>query len=168
MRVCRCIAGAAWLLVSAFMACSTPGADGRVVEKAPSRDDFAPVSAVLTTQCGSLDCHGQTGRSLRLYGKNGLRLSVEDVPGVADTSVDEIDQNYLSLIALEPEAMAAVLDGASPSKLTLVQKARGAQAHKGNAPLRAGTPGDLCITSWLTGAVDTAACDAGKVLERPK
>jgi hypothetical protein len=82
--------------------------------------------------------------------------------------VDETDQNYLSVIALEPEAMVAVLGGASPSELTLVQKARGAQAHKGNAPLRSGTPGDRCITSWLEGALDGAACDAGKVLERPK
>jgi hypothetical protein len=64
------------------------------------------VTTPLVYFCGSLDCHGQIGRNLRLYGMQGLRLDPKDVPCGAHTSQAEIDADYQTVIGLEPEVMA--------------------------------------------------------------
>src|SRR5580700_7417910 len=44
------------------------------------------VQGMLATKCGSLDCHGAIGESLRIFSQYGLRLTDDagdDVPGGA-------------------------------------------------------------------------------------
>jgi hypothetical protein len=89
-----------------------------------------------------------------------LRLAPTDVPGGRATTTDEIDADYQSVIGLEPEILAAVVQdgGARPERLTLVRKARGTEHHKGGALITPGDAQDRCLTSWLAGAVDESAC----------
>ncbi len=144
------------------VACSAPSAGHYVPQALPDPGTFAPVAGLLDVRCGSLDCHGMVGRNLRLYGSAGLRWSPADRPFVplCDTT-DEVSQDYESLIGLEPEIMSAVVAGADPSELTLVRKARGAEAHKGGTVWAPGDDSDMCLTSWLTGKSDPAACKRG-------
>lgn len=147
-------------LVLAF-ACSTP-ADSRFVATPPDATSFALVAPVLVHHCGSLDCHGTPQRNLRLYGKEGLRFEPGDRPLHPDFTKDsEIAEDYASVVGLEPELISAVVaeGGARPERLTLVRKARGQEAHKaGAAVIRQGDDADTCITSWLAGKTDDAAC----------
>lgn len=156
-------------LVLVLSGCEGPDAERRELE-APSRLGFEPVSEMLHRRCGSLDCHGQPGRNLRLYGQYGLRASEADVPGGNPTSVGEHDLNYDSVVALEPELLALVTrdGGAQPERLTLVRKARGSEEHKGGSALSTGSDADRCLVSWLSSSVDAAACVAGSLLERPE
>ena len=140
-------------------ACSTPDTGARVDPIGPDKTTFGPVAQMLEHRCGSLDCHGETHRNLRLYGYGGLRLD----PGVLpeqDMTADETDADYDALIALEPEKMADVVreKGASPDRLTLVRKARGTENHKGGSRIAIGDDADICLTTWLASATDTAAC----------
>lgn len=134
---------------------------------APSPQEFARVSNMLHARCGTLDCHGHPARNLRIYGENGLRLSSDDVSGARQTTPAEHSANYASLLALEPEAMQAVFRdaGRDPERLTLVRKARNAEAHKGGRALD--DSGDRCLLSWLEGSVDAQACFDGSVLPKP-
>ncbi len=155
-------------------ACSTP-TNARYVARPPPNDaSFRGVAQVLVHHCGSLDCHGTPQRNLRIYGNEGLRLKTGDVPyfrqdagsdeaGVQGTSDAEINEDYQSVIALEPELISAVFaeGGARPERLTLVRKARGQESHKGDAPIIPGDDSDTCMTSWLAGKTDTAACTRG-------
>ena len=53
---------------------STADAPGQL--SVPSRDDFPAVADAMQLHCGTLDCHGQVGRNMRLYGLYGLRLEI--------------------------------------------------------------------------------------------
>lgn len=142
-----------------LVACSPQ--TSQTVEAVPDRASFPPVAELLVKRCGTLDCHGQTGRNLRLYGSLGLRLSATDRPvSKGQTSKDEYDQDFDSVVGLEPEILSAVVSsgGANPERLTLVRKARGAEAHKGGTLWHAGDSQDLCVTSWLSGHTDVADC----------
>jgi len=136
---------------------------------APLRATYEPVHDVLQTSCGTLDCHGQAGRSLRLYGGRGLRLRSTDNPADNPTTHEEYDQSYWSVIALEPEVLSDVVEdhGQMPERLTLVRKARNLEHHKGGQLFVAGDDRDRCLTSWLAGQVDLDACKNGKELVRP-
>jgi hypothetical protein len=145
----------------ALSACTLPAPDGRVVPELPDRAAFPELAQVLVRHCGTLDCHGMVGRNLRLYGSEGLRWAASDQPlSPPCTTVDEVDQDYAAVVGLEPEVLSAVVadGGAHPERLTLVRKARGAEAHKGGAPLIEGDDGDLCLTSWLASQIQTDAC----------
>lgn len=140
-------------------ACSTPDTDARVSPIGPDRASFGPVAQMLGRRCGSLDCHGETHRNLRLYGYGGLRLDPATLPE-ADITDAEIDADYDAVIALEPEKMADLVreKGNAPERLTLVRKARGAEDHKGGNPIIAGDDADKCLETWLASATDVAAC----------
>jgi hypothetical protein len=158
----RAIAGG-WVvgLTALVAACaSAPDRDQRVAIVGPDRAAFPPVAAFLEHGCGTLDCHGQIGRNLRLYGFDGLRLSSADLPGGQPTTSDEADADFDSVVGLEPELMAAVVadGGARPERLTLVRKGRGTEHHKGGALIKAGDAQDRCLLSWLANAVDPIAC----------
>lgn len=155
------------------LGCSTPDTGARVDPKGPDRATFDRVSRVLQKRCGTLDCHGTPYRSLRLYGYPGQRLDAGSLPttgftkgvGAPDELVDdpaEIEANYQSVIALEPEKMRIVVDehGFAPERLTLVRKARGEERHKGEGPIHKGDNADKCLISWLASTTDIAACDA--------
>jgi hypothetical protein len=136
---------------------------------APSRATFQPAADVLQASCGTLDCHGQVGRNLRLYGGRGLRLSPQDNSADDPTTLREYDQSYWSVIGLEPELMSDVVrdQGRAPERLTMVRKARGTEKHKGGQLFVIGDIRDRCLVSWLAGAVDEAACKLGAEVTRP-
>jgi hypothetical protein len=171
-----------------------------------SEQSFGPLGDYLDHRCGSLDCHGQPGRNLRIWGCEGMRLDAgmipvcnKTVPGGGRTTLYEHQATYRSLVGLEPQVMTEVYSGCSgqvgdggaalyppgsschPELLTFVQKARGAEAHKGGQliclappcppavpnpdyPVQTsnGTvmtdPQDVCIVSWLEGATNVMAC----------
>jgi hypothetical protein len=143
------------------------GPDARLA--APDRATFVPVDNVLQASCGTLDCHGQVGRSLRLYGSRGLRWSKTGNPADDATTPEEYDHSYWSVIGLEPEVMSDVVKdhGRNPERLTMVRKARELEHHKGSKVFTAGDDRDRCLTSWLAGALDADACMRGKELMRP-
>ena len=157
MLVACAISGA---LVSAALGCSTPDSNGRFVQaKLPDETTFAPVSILLDVRCGSLDCHGNVARNLRLYGSAGRRLSASDQPfSPACNTASEVDQEFRSVVGLEPEQVSAVASGADPETLTMMRKARGTEAHKGEQIWSIGDDSDTCVTSWLEGSVDRSAC----------
>jgi hypothetical protein len=134
------------------------------------REDFAPVSSMLGTHCGSLDCHGQLGRPLRLYNGRGLRLDPDDLSGHGGTRSAEHEANLRAVVGLEPELTCAVLDarGRDPARLSLVRKASGTEHHEGGVVLRSGADGMNCLLGWLSGEVDQAECERAAETERPK
>jgi hypothetical protein len=148
-------------VVSSLVACSMPATDARIHGKLPDRDSFDVVAQVLERHCGSLDCHGSSYRNLRLYGNDGLRLEATDRPLTPEcTTPDEIEQDYDSLVGLEPEILTAVVTskGARPERLTFIRKARGTEDHKGGTLMKTGDDIDSCLTSWLASQVDEDAC----------
>ena len=149
-----------WAMALA-LACST--ASPPTVEVVPDLASFPAVGDLLVKRCGTLDCHGQVGRNLRIYGSLGLRLAPTDKPvSKGQTSPDEYDQDFDSVVGLEPEIMTSVVSegGADPERLTFIRKARGTEAHKGGTLWDAGSPQDECVTSWLAGHTDVAGCEA--------
>jgi hypothetical protein len=153
-----------WALCWAMLglgACAMPETDGRIDGKVPERDAFEIVAQVLERHCGSLDCHGSSYRNLRVYGNEGLRLETTDRPLSPEcTTMDEVEQDYDSLVGLEPEILTAVVvdKGARPERLTFIRKARGTEYHKGGALMKAGDGIDACLTSWLASQVNEDAC----------
>lgn len=166
-RLVRIAAFVLALACALAAACTAPPDDARVGILAPDRATFPPVAQLLDHRCGSLDCHGARTRNLQIFGCEGLRLG-DASPGCrnasgTDTSAEEIDATYRSLVALEPAVMSAVVRGGgqSPELLTFVRKARGTEAHKGGTLITPGDVQDVCITSWLAGAGGSdAAVDA--------
>jgi hypothetical protein len=126
---------------------------------APAAADFPDVSDALVTSCGTLDCHGQVGRNLRVYGYGGLRLSAPDTPAGDPTTDLEYLSSYVSLVSLEPETLSKVATlQADPNQLSLVRKTRGIEHHKGGQRARTGDSLDRCIVLWLTGRFDPDPC----------
>ncbi|HEX4514457.1 MAG TPA: hypothetical protein VH054_12995 [Polyangiaceae bacterium] len=145
------------------IACSFPSSTDTNAVTVPDRATFPPVADLLGKRCGTLDCHGSAYRNLRVYGSLGLRLAPSDRPlSKGQTTTDEYDADFESIVGLEPELMSDVVTagGASPDRLTFVRKARGTEAHKGGSLMQAGDPEDACITSWLAGHTDAAGCAA--------
>jgi hypothetical protein len=142
--------------------------DTRVL-RAPPRASFEVVADALQVTCGTLDCHGQTGRNLRLYGARGLRLDPKSTSAEGTTTAAEYEASYWAVVGLEPEAVSAVVreKGSDPLRLTLIRKARGIELHKGGRLMISGDSLDVCLTSWLAGVVNAAACDAVSLAPRP-
>jgi hypothetical protein len=133
---------------------------------------FRPFSSVMERRCGTLDCHGQTSRPLRIFGQYGLRRpEPEGSPNVENyaeyysggkepTTLVELEDNYRSICALEPELVADVFaKKSSPDVLTIVRKARLREKHKGGLLWNKGEAGDVCMTNWLTGNADLSQCE---------
>jgi hypothetical protein len=136
---------------------------------APPRANFESVADAMQPHCGTLDCHGQAGRNLRLFGGKGLRLAADANPYAGDTTPAEYDATFWSVVGLEPETLTAVVQqhGADPERLSLIRKARGHERHKGGTLMTAGDPLDQCLLSWLVGAVLTAPCQLAAKYEAP-
>jgi hypothetical protein len=162
-------------LVGSVSGCSTAPSNARITLDMPHSSEaaFGPVANFLDHRCGSLDCHGNIARNLRVWGCEGLRLLPTDAPicngrlGGRATTPDEHAATYRSLVGLEPTVMSAVVvdNGQDPDLLTFVRKARGEESHKGGALIMPGDDQDRCITSWLEGATDTSAC--GNAISEP-
>jgi hypothetical protein len=155
--------GLAAVFLMTLSGCSSGYQGASSTIEVPTEAGFASVVAPLDYSCGSLDCHGQAGRNLRLYGRQGRRLDPSDVPCGAETTDAEISADYESVIGLEPELMAAVRrdGGRNPERLTLIRKARGTEKHTGGVVFARGSDGDQCLVNWLSGDVAdaTAACN---------
>jgi hypothetical protein len=133
----------------------------------------------LGQRCGTLDCHGQLGRAMRLYSQKGLRAFdasnggyFPNSPGTANPNGsgnpetdDETRSNFVSVVGLEPEVMGAVIaeGGSNPKRLLLLKKPLMLESHKGGKIMvDESDPGYLCLTSWIAGTpLNQAACDQG-------
>jgi len=136
-------------------------------DKCPPADDFRIVSQMLERRCGTLDCHGVVERPLRIYGRTSLRLPDKSVQGdyvtggMVETTDAEVNANYEAACGLEPERMANVVAKKEDvTSLTLVRKPRLTESHKGGMVLPPNSAGDKCLTSWIEGTVNDAACVA--------
>ncbi len=136
----------------------------------PPFEDFKSVSPLLEQRCGTLDCHGNDGRPLRLYGQYGLRyLQEEDDPDVlfsgnlnAPTTAAELERNYFSVCGLEPERMVMVQAGElAVEDLTMVRKPRLSEKHKGGRIWDQGKVEDRCLTGWIAGNYEEGEMDSG-------
>lgn len=155
-------------LALALAACaSRPDADA-TVEVVPLDEAVyaAEVHAVVERRCGSIDCHGQLPRGLRVYGARGLRLPNDAGlrPGVGDTTREEVRATYESIVGLEPERTnALVLSGARDVYGVLfLTKPLALERHRGGASLRRGEPAERCLASWLADATDAVACASAR------
>jgi hypothetical protein len=162
------------------LACSGPS-KGELDRKAAPRATIgsfrtAGVGVVFERRCGSLDCHGSPARNLRIYSSRGLRLPNEAgvAAGQGETTLDESNANYQSIMTLEPEATNEVVNGGDPYKLLIVKKPLDVdgqgEKHKGGATIRRGDDAERCIVSWLkettTEPVDKAACAAAAIFPK--
>ncbi len=157
---------------------------GVLVDACPDVKTFAAVSPLLEQRCGSLDCHGNMARPLRVFGARGLR--VVDVntdaakqlfdpslarqqgtyPGSGGkaTTDEERRQTWHAVCGLQPELMNDVVTGpGDPEKLLLLSKPLHLERHKGDKVFEKGSQDYDCIVSWLKssqpgGAVDQASC----------
>jgi hypothetical protein len=157
------------LLALLLCSCSFPKVAAEQLA-VPDRAQWKPVADALQPNCATLDCHGQPGRNLRLYGGQGLRLAVDGNPNVDPTTDLEYQASYQSLVDLEPEALDKVVAeaGRDPERLSMVRKARGSERHTGGVQMLAGDPLDVCLISWLSGTTDSAACMRVSRAPRPK
>jgi hypothetical protein len=140
--------------------CGLPHGEGLADLQRPDRTSFPLVADALQPSCGTLDCHGQRGRNLRLFGGRGLRLDPHGNSADEPISDGEYQASFLSVVALEPEALDAVVrEGAKdPERLSLIRKARGTELHKGGVQMLPGDPLDRCLISWLEGRVRADSC----------
>jgi hypothetical protein len=144
----------------------TPGSAEAL--RPPPRAGFALVADALQPSCGTLDCHGQVGRNLRLFGARGMRLDPRHTSAEGTTTAAEYQATYWSVVGLEPEEMSAVVGGAAVERLSLVRKARGVERHKGGVRMKVNDDLDRCLLSWLAGSVAQTVCEAAvHVLDRP-
>jgi hypothetical protein len=138
---------------------------------APGQGLGAGLEGMLEAHCATLDCHGQLGRPLRLYSQNGLRNFDDagsggtNVTGGAPTTYNEIFENYIAVIGLQPELMSKVLSGnLDPTQLLIVRKPRQMERHKGGQVIDVGDNADTCLISWLTGVFQPAECNAAATI----
>jgi hypothetical protein len=163
-----------WLALSVWGCGSTEPDTGRLgATQLPSREQFPLVGEVMQRRCGTLDCHGQVGRNLRLHGFGGLRLSTPQNPirdPLADpTTAAEVDASYASTIGLEPEALwQVVAQRTDVNLLSVVRKTRGIEAHKGGQLARPGDALDRCLVLFLTNRFDPVPCEQVRDAPRPE
>jgi hypothetical protein len=155
-------------LSAGLVACSIPPSNATIGIVTPSESptEWEPVADYIGHRCGSLDCHGDVQRNFIVYSCDGLRFAAGDVPGCGmgltapRTTTSEYAATYRSLVGLEPAVISEVVasGGQNPDLLTFIRKARGEESHKGGALITPGDDQDLCLTSWLAGATNAAAC----------
>jgi hypothetical protein len=146
--------------VAPVAGCSSANDTAQTTITLPDQSTYAPVAGALIYRCGSLDCHGTVWRNFRLYGYDGQRLDADaGVDGVPTTDA-EVAADFAAFVGLEPEILSAVVldHGADPDRLTLIRKARGLEDHKGGQRMTVGDDADLCVTGWLAGTPNNAAC----------
>ena len=119
LAVAALAASSAGLLALAS-ACSSVDTNAVTTVTAPDYNQFkgvgsdagVGVSLLLERRCGTLDCHGQVGRPLRVYGQYGLRFVDEAGNSSSDlgppTTETEHIANYQAVIGLQPELLSEV------------------------------------------------------------
>jgi hypothetical protein len=157
---------------------------GALVDVCADVKTFATVSPLLEQRCGSLDCHGNIARPLRVYGARGLRfvdVNTDDVKQLFDSNLARTNgtfpgsggkattdaeraQTWRAVCGLQPEMMTDVVTGTGdPEKLLLLSKPLHLERHKGEKVFEKGSQDYDCIVSWLKsaqpgGAVDQTSC----------
>ncbi len=110
------------------------------------------VQPYLGLGCGSLDCHGDQGRALRIYAKFGLRES----PDLRTLAVSQ------SEVAANASALAALADGEPANHLALLKglaTSEGGLAHiGGDIWANTSAPGYQCVLAYLSGSANATAC----------
>jgi hypothetical protein len=139
----------------------------------PEPENFQTVSFVIEKRCGSLDCHGNLARPMRITGSTGLRLYTPDQfadpieaendgvgPGGTEaTTAAELEANREAICGIEPERTEqVVLGNLDPTDLMVIRKPTLRERHKGGAVFFKGGAGESCVASWLTGAVILPDC----------
>ena len=164
LKVAFALHSGAGLVLGLYLAACGPSPEEQTRDQsrpleAPSRNDFPGVSDALQLRCATLDCHGQVGRNLRIYGYGGLRLAATGTPQGDPTTDAEYLASYESLVGLEPEVMSQVVTlQADPNELSMIRKARGIEHHKGGQLMQTGDVLDRCIVLWLTGKFNANPC----------
>jgi len=133
----------------------------------PPLEDFKAVSPLLEKKCGTLDCHGNDARPLRLYSQYGLRFlggeeNTEQYSGnlAVPTTPEEIERNYFAMCGLEPEKTSFVTAGEEQVEtLTIVRKPRLTEKHKGGRIWNEGKVDDRCLTVWIEGDYEPGEMD---------
>jgi hypothetical protein len=138
----------------------------------PPYESFSVVAYALGAHCGSLDCHGDPLRNLRVYGIQGLRWSPSDVTGFGGTTDAEVEATFQSIVALEPERLSRILEsgGDGADEWIVIAKGRGRQRHAGGSQLVEGQPADACLLGWVSSASGEAfetACQDGSIVAPP-
>jgi hypothetical protein len=151
-------------------ACSGPPGDQTFVPIVPTMEGFPAVSEALEWHCGTLDCHGNSARNMRVYGNNGIRFGKGLAPGSDSTTDAERLLTYEAVIAIQPEVLGQIVSqhGAKPERWIVITKGRGTEHHKGGSRMRLHDATDTCITSWLTGVVNTDACEQAASVAPPE
>src|SRR5580704_4499620 len=105
---------AAVACVGAAVASCSSVTNQRIGIEAPpfTEQSFKPVGDYLVHRCGTIDCHGQPGRNLRMWGCDGMRLDAgqgvnctADDAGGGRSTIYEYQATYRSLVGLEPQVM---------------------------------------------------------------
>ena len=157
-----------WALVGCTADLRSTNADTSGHLSAPDRTGFEVVADAMQLHCGTLDCHGQIGRNMRLFGQYGMRLDPTFDPLTEPTSAAEYDATYTSIVGLEPEAMSQVVQGrAAPDTLSMIRKPRGIEKHKGGQLVVEGDSLDRCLVGWVTGSIDSNSCTTVASMPRP-
>lgn len=143
------------LLLAALGACTVDAASELGVAPSGTPESFSAfVQPVLQVGCASLDCHGDAGRPLRLYARNGLRAEVA-LRG-QDASDLEILANMHAIAGLDPQ-----IDRIDDHLLLLKPLAveAGGLHHVGGDLWADRTHGVYrCLHAWLrSGVADVAA-----------
>ena len=154
-----------WLaLAAASLSCAGVGGDPstELTLMVPPRQGFESVADAMQPSCGTLDCHGQPDRNLRLFGGRGLRLDPAKSSKDGDTDAAEYDANYWSVVALEPEILSTVVadGGQDPERWILIRKGRGTTRHKGGTLMQPNDDLDQCIVEWIKGNILVDPCFA--------
>ena len=166
---------AIWITALALVFCNGAcSVDSTAISQVilPNRDEFINkgVNTFMAQRCGALDCHGQTGRPLRLYSTNGLRKNLSPNKGrdTRELQLDELTDNYFSVVGLEPEEITTSMatQGQYTQFLLLLKPLSiegGGVRHKGGPVLRSTDQGFDCLASWAAGSVNAANCQAGLI-----
>lgn len=154
-RLARAVGLAAAL--GALSACDGPAVGSATTRALDVVDYGAHVHGVLEPSCATLDCHGDPGRPLRLYGETGLRLT-DALRGEPVTDEE---------LALDVAALAG-LDAATPAERSLVllkplaERAGGLHHVGRDVWLSRDEDAYRCVAAWLAGTLDDAGratCD---------
>lgn len=143
-------------LTAALTGCGHADQDVEPVDVLAADAYARDVHPIFEARCATLDCHGVTGRPLRLFAETGLRLRDElrDLP-ITD---EELLANLQAAEAIDP--------GVEPERHMILRKplaeaAGGVEHEGGELWLSRDEPQAACILAWLSGrSDDPAARDA--------
>ncbi len=108
----------------------------------------ADIQPILGPGCGSLDCHGDRGRPLRLYAQFGRRAAAE--LRSAPLTPEEIADNVAALATMPPDRVLGK---------PLDVSAGGMRHVGGDLWPSDSAPAYTCVSAWLAGEQAQAACE---------